>query len=282
MAIKISDQTKNAMGNWNDDSGEARLPFPAPAFWVLNGKAQYKPLAATTPALYFGGFATGADELESAGTIPSSLVKHEYTPKDAQESVQVYSARNLVIAPFGRRLSSLDKETGNRYPGYHKGASPHLQMLCYLGQRDANKILSPICPIVITAKGFQVGKIIDAVRQWDSKTAKARKEFGAGLKSNAFYMALGTFGDKFISETVGQGNRQSAITPIGVYLPADINEKIIDDLFVGEGLVAEMAGLREQATEWRDAWKQTVKEKSIALVESDEPDIEEEEGEIPF
>jgi hypothetical protein len=266
MAIKISDQTKNAMSNWNDDSGEARLPFTAPAFWVLNGSAQYKPLAAATPALYFGGFATSADELETLGDIPAGLVKHDYTPKDAQDSVAVYSARHLVIAPFGRRLSSIDKTSNVRYPGYHKGASPHLQMLCYLAERNEKKELAPLFPVVITAKGFQVGKIIDAVRTWESKTAKARKEWGQGLKANAFYMHIGTFGDKLIVESVG-GLKQSNITPIGVYVPENIDEKLIEYCFVGEGIIEEMATLREQAMPWLEAWKETKTEQVKPIAE---------------
>ncbi len=280
MAIKS--KFKEQMNQWKDEGGEIKLPFDAPVFWVMNGSAQYKPLAQTTPALYFGGFATSANELETLGNVPKGLVKSDFTPRGADASVEVYSTRHIIIAPFGKRLSSVEKSNGTRYPGYHKGASPHLQLLCYLAERGENKSLVPMYPIVVTAKGFQVGNILDALREWESKTAKARREFADGLKSNAFYACIGTFGDKFNSKLVGAPGSQSPITPVSAWIPEVVDEKLIDALFVGDAIAEQMNMLREQSELWRAAWKEPKQAESLAEGFEPVPQAPDEDDDIPM
>lgn len=256
MPIKISDQARSKLNEWKDDSGEVKLPFEAPVFWVLNGSAQYKPLVKISPALYFGGFASSANEIEMLG-VGIAAVKHEFTPRGAEQSIEIYSTRKLLVAPFGKRLSSVEKETGIRHPGYHKGASPHLQIVAYMAEyNEAEKTIVPVCPVVITAKGYQVGNILDALREFSSKTMQARKKYAEGLRAEMFYCQLGTFGDKFTGKMVGGEGKQSPITPIVARLPETIDEKFIEMMFVGENMADELTSLHEQCADWLNAWKE--------------------------
>lgn len=276
MAVKINEQTKEKLNGWKSEDGEVKLPFDAPVFWVLNGAAQYKPLAKQSPALYFGGFATGAEEYESLGVELASAIKHEFTPNGAQSSIDVYSTRHLIIAPFAKRLSSVEKSSGARFPGYHKGASPHLQIAAYVAQRTETGTLAPVCPVIITAKGYQVGYILDALREFQTKTGAARRKFADNLRAEMFYCALGTFGDKFTNKLVGT-EKQSPITPMSVYLPETaIDEKFIDSFFVGEQVAETLTLLHDECAEWVNAWKSAKQPgQTGAPIDHDEPNIEE-------
>lgn len=258
MAIKLNEQLKNQIGNWQDESGETKLPFDAPVIWVLNGAAQYKPFQQQAPAMYFGGWATDSVTLDTMDKIPNGMVKHEFTPKGG-ETITVYSARQIAVATFGKRLSSVDKN-GVRYPGYQKGASPRLQVLAILAEIDANKKRIPLYPVVLSAKGYQASNILNAINDWSAKTAKARRDFADKLPANLFWMHIGTFGNEPNYKQVGQGNAKSPITPVMCHLPETIDEKLIDARFVGEQVAQEMDALREQATAWLDAWKSAKQE----------------------
>lgn len=254
MAIKLNDALAKQVGNWQDDNGEIKLPFDAPVLWVLNGSAQYKPLVKESPALYFGGWATDSETLESMDKIPNGMVKHEFVPKGGQP-ISVYSARQVAVAVFGKRMSSVDKESGVRYPGYHKNASPHLQVLAILAERDANKNYIPLYPVVLSAKGYQVGHINDALSDWSAKTNKARREFASGIRSELFWCWLGTFGNEPNYKNVGSGSKTSPITPVSCFIPENIDEKMVERMFVGERVAEEMDLYRQQADAWLGAWK---------------------------
>lgn len=286
MTIKLSEQTANAMNGWMTDEGDVRLPFPAPIVWVLNGSAQFKPIGGT---LYMGGWATSADELEETAaelglSVPEGMTKHEYTPKTG-EALNVYSARHIMIAPIAKRLSSTTKD-GARFPGYHKGASPHIQVLVMLGYKKGTAYV-PWGPVVLSAKGYQCGYLLDALQDWESKSAKARREFAPGVRAELFWSAIGTFGDKPTYKTVGKEGAQSSISPISVFVPKEFNEALLSALFVGEDLAKEMLGLRQQANEWYEAWKSPKVEVATPSTNGgDEPPLPEEqqpeEEVIPF
>lgn len=258
MTIKLNDPAlEGKVGKAMENDGEARLPFSAPVFWVMNGNNDLKEIGG---ARYFGGWATNAEELEAHATecniaIPANLKKSDFTPRGSEESVSIYSARFLTVVPIAKRLSSVYKETKERVPGYSKGASPHLQVACYCSfkEKDGNRL--DWSPIVLSAKGFQVGNVLDAFTKWSKSTNAARKQFANGLSAELFYLTIGTFGDKPNIRKVGTGET-SPITPVMLYVPpSEIGEKDLEYLFVGDGLAAEIANLRAQSQEWMDAWK---------------------------
>jgi hypothetical protein len=249
----------------------------------MNGNTSLKRLGG---AQYFGGWATSAEDFDAVLTevekpVPPTLTKHDFTPRNSEKEIDIYSTRAVSIAPIAKRLSSLEKLTGVRYPGYHKGASPHLQIVAMLAYKPKETQEVVVwSPILLSAKGYQVGKVLDAFAKWSKVTRKARREFADGLDANLFYCTIGTFGDKPNFQGVGTSKDTSTITPIELYEPKDgITEKTIDFLFVGEEVAATMADYREQAREWMDAWNKP-KEQTLAagtLPEVEELPTEEEE-----
>ena len=258
MAIKISESARQLKGAMQGE-GEVKLPFAAPTCWVLNGNTQ---LAELKGARYFGGWAIHATEIDELGiAAPAGMVRHAFTPRSGNgEVIEVCSARRVKVACFGKRLSSVEKETGARYPGYRKGASPHLQVLAMLFTGEAKEKLTAWNPVVLSAKGFQAGYVLDAIQKWERITAKARREFAEGLDASAFICAIGTFGEKPEVKQVGTG-KTSPINPITLYEPKEISEAALDALYVGESVVDQMITLRAEATDWLNAWKIPVKAK---------------------
>ncbi len=291
MTITLDKRISEEMGDPMAGEGEIKLPFPAPVFWVLNGRAELKQLGG---ARYYGGWATNAEDLDDIAAqinkpIPAGLAASEFIPREAKEdeAVNIYSARFVSVALISRRLSSMTKD-GQRFPGYHKGASPHLQALCYLAYKDGSDKKSPKIvtwsPVVLSAKGYQAGYLLDAFTKWENSTAKARREFAPGVKAHFFFATVGTFGDKPKNKIVGTGKNTSPITPLELYQLPEINEDLLKMLFVGETLANDMLTLKNEARDWLDAWKTPKTEQKISNTENELPSDEQypAEDELPM
>lgn len=281
----VSDELNRAMQN----EGEIRLPFPAPVLWVLNGSRSLKQIGGVQ---YFGGWASHAEDFEQAANemgkpVPPFFVKQEFTPRNG-EKIDIYTARAISCVPIAKRLSSVEKITQVRYPGYHKGASPHLQVLVYLSYKDSTS-KEPLRvnwgTAILSAKGFQAGNLLDAFAKWQSITAKARHDFAPGLSANLFVCGIGTFGNEPEIKQVGTGET-SPITPIKLYEPKTLDENQLQFLFIGDELAGELVALRSQAKDWMDAWKKPTSPKTddaeTAEFETVAEAEEESQEDIPF
>lgn len=258
MTISIPNKARTAFdGNMNDRS-VIELPFPCPPFFVVNGEESMEELK---NILYFGGFACTTEKLQTASEhwkdapfpIPG-FVKMNHKVKGAK--IEVLAARSLVVSIIGvREYSSIeDSASGrkSRMPPYTKGARPGIQVLCVLGYRDEQKAIHPWGPVMLTAQGYQVNHIKDSIQSY----RKAIKPFVKKLipdatdsMLNLFWMYLGTFGE-FQSVTVGAGNNSQSITPIKTFIPEDLDEHKVENMYVGEGMAEFMADLSEQSQEW--------------------------------
>jgi hypothetical protein len=145
------------------------------------------------------------------------------------------------------------------------------------GNNGSNQ-LKPWGPVVLTAKGYQARNLLDAFARWEKATSQLRWKLAPGIPAWCFYMTLGTFGKERQVLNVGKPGAQSPITPISAYLPATMDEEVLQNLFVGNEAVEMMANLQDQASEWLHAWK----ESSLFEAEEEQDTIFQPEEEIPF
>lgn len=238
--------------------GAIDLPFPVVYIWALNGQASYKSQGG---ALYFGGWACKADDLQSIADqqglpIPQDWKQVTISSRDGGE-FEAYTSRTALVAPIGKRESWL--YDGKRSSSYVEGGRRHLQVLAYMAEaRTANgsKEFAPWGPVVLTAKGYQARNLLDAFARWDKATSQIRWKVAPGVPAWCFYISLGTFGKERQAINVGKPGAQSPITPIGAYIHEHFNEELIGKLFVGSEVAAIMSDLQDRATDWLNAWKE--------------------------
>ncbi len=264
--------------------GTVELPFPVIYAWTMNGQASYK---AQGGALYYGGWATKAEDMDALAetanvNIPAGWSRVAIGARDGSE-FEAYVNRSVIAAPIGKRSSwILD---GRRVPEYVEGGRRHLQVLCYLfekqGENGKSKLV-PWGPAVLTAKGYQARNVLDAFARWNKATAQIRRKAAPGVPAWCFLFALGTFGKERQVVNVGQPGGQSPITPVVAYIPEKLDEAVIASLFVGQEIASEMAGLQDQAAEWLSAWQQPTVEQPAGAGEPQYPDNPPPDEEIPF
>lgn len=263
----------STLAGFNKDEG-IRLPFPALFSWVINGKPAFKQQGG---AQYFGGFAAKAEETEeylqaiNRKTLPAQWVDTEFNT-DSGDTFFGFSARSIGLAAIAKRTRWMTDDHAS--PHYFDGARQHVQVLAYMCEK-ADNILAPFGPVVITAKGKQSAKVLEALSNWDKATKKLRDQVAPGWPSNAFWCFIGTWGKEREAIMVGKG-AQSPITPITLYIPKpeDFTPERFARLWVGEEIANEMARLKTEAAEWLGAWegKPNNNSKDQAAPEDDGPE----------
>lgn len=247
--------------------GGVRLPFEAPNFYFLNGNAdanlikRLEKAGQPIPPELFGGWAVDSEVFEEAvqeyGDL-SGLDLHllEQTNRENKEYA-IYFSRYLFLAPISYRESWIKDENGAslRRSKYFDGARRHVQMLALLAKKEGEAYL-PWGPAVLTTKGFQALKLLGAAKEWETQTAKARKEYAPKIPPWAFWMALGTFGKAIETEMVGKKGAQSPITPLKVAAVRDFTLDLLKKLYVGKEAMSQMVAYLNDAHDWLDAWKQ--------------------------
>jgi hypothetical protein len=68
-----------------------------------------------------------------------------------------------------------------------------------------------------------------------------------------FYLSLGTIRSEIKIKSVGKGST-SNITPIEAYLPDQVSAELLEKLYVGKQIYADMVAIKEDAKEWLEAW----------------------------
>lgn len=243
---------KLASGMRQGDAVE--LPFPVVYLWTINGQPIHKQQGG---ALYFGGWACKAEELQTIADqqglpIPSGWKQVTIASRDGDE-YEAYTTRHVIVAPIGRRESWILPD-GRRSGHYVEGGRRHLQVLCYMGEKQGDAY-QPWGPVVLTAKGYQARNVLDAFTTWDKVTAAVRRQVAPTVPPWCFYLALGTFDKERRAISVGKPGAQSTITPVGAYVPPEIGEKHLKTLFVGQEVASIMGDLQDQAADWLAAWK---------------------------
>lgn len=282
--VNIDIQTR-LHGGMDDELG-VTLPFPAPLLYVINGMPAYKAL---NNAQYWGGWGVDAEKMDEAiqdtsAVFPLSFTEAVNENKDGKE-YKIYCTRSVIVAPIGKRFSWV-KQDGKqvvRSTQFFDGARMHIQVLGYMAQKGPEgKGIVPWGPVLLSAKGYQAGNVIEAFRAWKKVSAAARKQFASNLDSEFFYLPVGTFGTERVTETKGKGTAKSSITPLKPYLPQEIDEAYLTRMFVGEEVAATMATCKDEAEPWLAAWKESAiieSAKSNGHTEPDAPvDPPEEQG----
>jgi hypothetical protein len=235
------------------------LPFPVVYIWALNGQASYKVQGG---ALYYGGWACKSTDLHLVREqqdldLPSNWQEVTISSRDGGE-FPAYTTRNIVVAPIGKRLSWLHE--GRRYSSYIEGGRRHMQVLAQLADvhtENGAKDIKPWGPVVLTAKGYQARNLLEAFVTWEKVTSTIRQKVAPGVPAWCFYMSVGTFGKERQAVNVGKPGAQSPITPITAFIPETLSDELVESLFVGNEVAAQMAFLQDQAADWLGAWKES-------------------------
>ena len=239
------------------DTEGVRLPFAALYIHVINGDPKLKD--SKCPAQYFGGFSADADrmgemvDLGEVDGLPGGWTA--YTGVSGDKEWNALGSRSITVAVIKGRQSWLDKTGFTRFPNYTAtNTRRHLQ---YLGALAVGGNF--YAPVVITAKGFQAQRVIEAADGWKRAIRPCLKELNATtLPRSAWWISLGTSGDKPEFETVGR-EAQNRITPIRAILPAGkLEAEMVKALFVGAQNLRRFAEMYEQAKDWLEAWKTPV------------------------
>ena len=284
----ISPEAADRLNQGMNLGGGIELPFSAPVFWWLNGTAQSRPFAQTTPALYYGGWACNAEDIEAVlddrGSLPGGLVETEIFTREGK-NIPTYTSRALIIAPIGFRSCWTVGARGaqTRSIQYVPGSRQHIQVLGLFGMRMPDGTYKSWGPITLSAKGYQAQYLQSALKDWKKALEKPRREHAPKVPAWAFWCALGTFGANPETSMVGKTGAQSPVTPINLFVPKDITLDTMRKIYVGRAGVDEMADLQEEADEWLNAWKNQTPAAAAASADDYplEP-VEPGEEEIPF
>jgi hypothetical protein len=295
MPIKIPASAQTAFQGNMSEGSKVELQFPAPAFYVINGDAK---LAALKNFQYFGGWACGTDKVKVASEnwqncpYPIPGYATDKLPQTNGSEMEVIAARKLIVAPIGMReySSIFDPATGNtrRVPPFTKGARPGVQVLCVLAYKHENTI-NPWAPIMLTAKGYQTNHIKNAIFNWRKAIKPHVQKIVPGASDsvlNLFWMHIGTFGEARKQEIVGAGTNQKTITPIVSYIPENLTEQQVENMYVGEPMAEFMADISAQSQDWLNVFKQQqTNAPAVGHLELEDDNIPEpppSEDDIPF
>jgi hypothetical protein len=254
--IELDSQLARKLEQGMRTGDSTELPFPVVYIWALNGQGSYR---SEGGALYYGGWASKSEDLQDAAEaqnldLPKDWVPVTISSRDGGE-FEAYTARNIIIAPIGKRLSWL--HDGKRSSAYVEGGRRHLQILAYLaenrGESEEPRFKS-WGPVVLTAKGYQARNVLDALARWEKATASIRRKVAPQIPAWCFYLSLGTYEKERQAINVGKPGAQSPITPITAYIPEKLTEKLMEDLFVGSEVANAMSEYHDQASDWLKAW----------------------------
>lgn len=243
-----SDKIKQAELGMNHS--ESSLPFPAPIFYVVNGKPESQ---GSVPTTKFGGWATDAEKLDqilAGAKVPSFLTVANFN-SNSGPAFRVYTSRALVVSIACWRSSWISKDK-RRTPEYAEGSRRHIQALGVVAVPGDNgfEIWSNV---ILSAKGLQAKKLLIAIEDWSRHTAVIRAKLAPGIPAFMFYCAMGTFGPEPVIEMVGSGTQKSPITPI-VVLQKDIDKAGLEKIYGGETLLDRINELQKSSNQWVNAW----------------------------
>jgi len=293
MPITVPDTAKGAFDGNMQSSAKIELPFNTPPFWIVNGKPAMKSIGGVG---YFGGWACEGKKLEAAREswenipVPPPNLTSDEIALDNGDLLQCYTARAAYFATIGVRMFSTVSVNGEtrRVAPFTPGARPAIQVLALMGYKDENKVIQPWVPVLLTAKGYQVNHLRKAVDTWTNTVKPLLKRMGMdGLHPGLFWAAIGTFGNERKQELVGGTNNRKPITPVQVYIPQNLDEAMLEALYVGPSVAEFMATTSAQAKEWLHAFDNLPQAPKPETAHQDygEPPIDEPpppEDDIPF
>jgi hypothetical protein len=284
MGISYNPNTARKLANGLNNKDGIELPFPVVYFWALNGQANNSDRATdkTKAALFFGGWACNSDELQKSADaqgleIPADLHLFHASSRDGK-AYDEHITRSLLVAPIAMRVSwylFADGQT-KRSADYFELARRHVQILAFMGVKDKDGKYQPWGPVVLSAKGHQASSLITFTKKqqqegkWGAfdmfakasaqlRTELAKENGLTDLPSWMFYTPVGTFGKERKQDLAGKGSNKSPITPMSTFVDG-LNKGLLESLFVGEENIDIMAGLKEQAEDWLNAWKNAGKD----------------------
>ena len=247
MTIKSQYSENDVPAVYGKDITFLQLPFPNLRLSWNNGNAHAE---RTSGAKHFGGWARGStnilEDIQSLSLdAPAGLVESEWVSQDGK-TYSAYAARNVYAAP----IAAKDDWWEEFDPRRSKNVKRHrLDFLVLLGvYNQTSKVIEAYAPTVLSATGFAASAILKAFRAFEKDTKPARDIHAPGVPAMFFYVPVGTFGDKRITEPAGEST----------YVPCQYmhstngewSESNLLLLYVGDEAASYMLELRNNAEAW--------------------------------
>jgi hypothetical protein len=246
-----------AMRQAENSGGGVRLPFPALFIHVKNGDQKLRGAAASTPSLYFGGWEADAGqvaELIDAGVVTDTLKTWAaYDGVSGSKTWDAVGARQVAVSYIAKRERWISKDGQSWSPKYDEGHSRrHLQVLVSLYENRGY-----YCPAILTAKGFQVSEVLNAFGVWDKAMAPLKKEINAtSFPRGAFWLEIGTEGERPNFKTVGKPGSENMITPMTAVGADKLTADKLRKRYVGREILAANVRMLTEAKDWLAAWSE--------------------------
>jgi hypothetical protein len=260
---ELDQQWLSEMDDAMKNGGGVQLPFNTATVWPRNGSRQFQQFAQQSPVSYFGGWNIDDEritELSEAGefAIPLDKVSWQRMKMTADSGDYiVYETRALHLSIIGYRMSWLAKDGRSRVQNYDQNHTrSHVQYLAIVGMASEGKIV-PACVATVSVKGkAQTEAMKTSIAAWRKAIDAHRRELNVGkLPLAAFWVTIGTSGDKPDFVTVGKDRNTKEVTPMRAIIPQGFTAENAAARFVGKETLRLGYDYLKQADEWLKAWK---------------------------
>lgn len=245
MTIKSQFTKRDVQPVFTGNADFVQLPFPYLRLNWNNGNPQADKAGG---AKHFGGWQTGLEyATEDCNLLGLSYLPYGFTDavvwiNDKGKEYQAYSARTILAAPILAKDDWWEEWDNKR----GKSAKRHrLDFLVFLATLDENRKIQPYAPAVLSATGFAASAIGRAFRDWVKNNAEPLNAFAPDVPTQFFYVNVGTFGDKRVTEPAGD-----SVYVLCQCSRKEITEAVLNELYVGEMVAAQIVSLQAQAQDW--------------------------------
>lgn len=262
MAVKVKQEYVKAIGSVSPETDGIQLPYVAPLAWWTNKRSNNE----NDGVDYFGGWAMKLDDYDNGvaeyGPLPN------WYDSDGGKIGPLKTCRSILVAPFGSRTRWMSEEKGDDRTGTHR------HELAYVAYVNSDRKVIPWGPMILSMKVTTAMEYVKLMKEWSVTTYDARHEFADGAPAHFFYMPIGTFGETPVITVAGKKtSKTSNVTHPQVYQYPNINEALIDYLYVGDAVCDWMAEFKSRSFEWlRDKkWSENNNEADEATTHAPEP-----------
>lgn len=244
MAIQSNYKRGDVPQTYQNQNEYVQLPFSVLRLSWHNGNAA---VGQAEGVKYYGGWQSGSErfleDLQAlAIDVIPGIIESTWIDRDG-DNYQAFGTRSIYAAPILARDDWWEEYDQKRGKNVKRHRVDFLVMMAlYVKEK---KILTPLCPAVLSASGFAASAIVAAFKEFVKDTAEARRQFAPDVPESLFYVPIGTFGEKRISKPAGDSS----------YVPCQVHKQTWDEkwmtfLFVGDEVAARIIAYSQAAAEW--------------------------------
>lgn len=226
-----------------DPNAQDQVAFSAPVIFWRHGNSEFEDAASFkhTGGLFFT-YEQAGDDAEIQGWSPSSFKGEGDKPVSG---IATKGARIVIVRSRRRWFKDGDgRKEFRAWNQYEKGFRGQMQAVGYVRGYSS--------PVIFSFKGTILQHIDSIIREHTGKViAQANKlANGAKLPPYAFWMVV----QSGKHETVGSGRDKSEVTMPQLWLPKTVDQKFLEDTYVGREMLIEAQDLYKQLDDWAAQW----------------------------